>query len=113
MSRDHARGKRIREAIAQKNVTKNQALAAELDVSAAAVSRWQSGGHLSLESACALAERLDVSLDWLLLGRGTIDWHRDDALSPSELQHVMTLRKHTQSVRALIVNLLEEIPARP
>ncbi len=49
MSRNHARGKRIREAIALKNVRKSQALAAELDVSAAAVSRWQSGGPVSLE----------------------------------------------------------------
>ncbi len=85
MSRNHARGKRIREAIALKNVRKSQALAAELDVSAAAVSRWQSGGPVSLESACALAERLDVSLDWLLLGRGTMDLHRYDAVSPAEL----------------------------
>ncbi|KMO34063.1 hypothetical protein VQ03_23965 [Methylobacterium tarhaniae] len=112
MSQDHNRGKRIREAMALNNVRKSQALAAELDVSAAAVSRWQSGGHLSLESACALAQRLDVSLDWLLLGRGTMDWHRYNTLSPAELQHVMTLRKHPQSMRTLIFNLLAEIPAR-
>lgn len=69
MAHDPARGKRIREAISQNKVRKIHALAAELEVSVAAVSRWQNGGHASLESVCSLAEVLDVSLDWLLLGR--------------------------------------------
>ena len=32
---------------------------------------------MSLESAVAFSSVLDVSLDWLLLGRGTIDSHKN------------------------------------
>ncbi|EHS53405.1 helix-turn-helix domain protein [Rhizobium sp. PDO1-076] len=110
MSHDPARGRRVRDAILQRHIHKTLALAAELDVSAAAVSRWQNGGHLSLESACALAELLDVSLDWLLLGRGTIDWHRDNSVSPAEIGWIVGLRARPARIRRLLVELLEAIP---
>lgn len=110
MTYDMARGRRIREAISRGKFRKVHALAAELDVSVAAVSRWQNGGHTSLESACALADLLDVSLDWLLLGRGTMDWHRNSAISPTELQMVLALRNRSAATRSNLVGLVESIP---
>ncbi|EGE60198.1 hypothetical protein RHECNPAF_17000114 [Rhizobium etli CNPAF512] len=110
MTHDMARGKRIREAISRGKFRKVHALAAELDVSVAAVSRWQNGGHTSLESACALADLLDVSLDWLLLGRGTMDWHRNSAISATELQMVLALRNRSAATRSNLVGLVESIP---
>lgn len=109
MTENRARGKRIRNAMAERNFRKTHALAAELDVSAAAVSRWQNGGHVSLQSACALAEKLDVSLDWLLLGRGTIDWHKDNQVSQSELQWILLLRTHPSKIKSLLVDLVRAI----
>lgn len=109
MAHDPARGKRIREAISQHKVRKIHALAAELKVSVAAVSRWQNGGHASLESVCSLAELLDVSLDWLLLGRGTMDWHSDRSMSATELQGILLLRDRSKIFQSRLVSLLEAI----
>lgn len=109
MSEDRARGERIRNAMAARNIKKTHALAAELNVSVAAVSRWQNGGQISLQSACALAEKLDVSLDWLLLGRGTIDWHKNNHISQSELHWILRLRTHPQKIKTLIVDLVRTI----
>ncbi|MGV1836911.1 helix-turn-helix domain-containing protein [Rhizobium rhizogenes] len=110
MAHDPARGRRIRQAISQRKIRKVHALAAELNVSVAAVSRWQNGGHTSLESASALARVLDVSLDWLLLGRGTMDWHRDSTISATELQWVLALRSRPATIRSRLLDLLEAIP---
>lgn len=113
MAHDKARGKRIREAMLQRKMRKVHAVAAELNVSVAAVSRWQNGGHTSLESACAVAKLLDVSLDWLLLGRGTMEWHKDSTISIAELQLVLALRSRSSAVRSCLIRLLEVIPPEP
>ena len=110
MTHDLARGRRIREAISRGKFRKVHALAAELNVSVAAVSRWQNGGHTSLESACALGHLLDVSLDWLLLGRGTMDWHRNSPISTTELQLVLALRDRPAAARSNLMGLVESIP---
>ncbi len=77
------RGERIRHALAARGVRKQQALAAELNVHESAITRWKENAAMSLDSAMALASVLDVSLDWLLLNRGTIDSHKmQDAARP-------------------------------
>ncbi len=53
---------------------------------------------------------LDVSLDWLLLGRGTMDWHRNSAISATELQMVLALRNRSAATRSNLVGLVESIP---
>jgi plasmid maintenance system antidote protein VapI len=73
------RGERIREALGARGVRKQQALAAELKVHESAITRWKENKPISLESAVALGAALDISLDWLLLGRGTMDAHRSSA----------------------------------
>ncbi|QLF69836.1 helix-turn-helix transcriptional regulator [Peteryoungia desertarenae] len=109
MTENKARGQRIRQAMAKRKIGKAHALAAELHVSVAAVSRWQNGGDLSLDNACALAETLDISLDWLLLGRGTLDWHRDNLINPRELEWILALRERPAKIRKLVVELVEVI----
>lgn len=73
------RGERIRHALVERGVHKQQALAAELKVHESAITRWKEGKPISLDNAIAFGAALDVSLDWLLLGRGTIDSHKRDA----------------------------------
>lgn len=51
MTRDLNRGKRIRKAISTSKIVKAYALAAEINVSIAAVSKWQNGGEISLNNA--------------------------------------------------------------
>lgn len=72
-----SRGERIRQALEIRGVKKQQALAAELKVHESAITRWKENASMSLESAVAFSSALDVSLDWLLLGRGTIDSHKN------------------------------------
>lgn len=70
------RGERIRQALIARGVRKQQALAAELNVHESAITRWKENAAMSLDNAIALASVLDISLDWLLLNRGTIDSHK-------------------------------------
>jgi plasmid maintenance system antidote protein VapI len=73
---DHsARGERLRRALAVRQVQKQMTLAAELKVDESAISRWQRGAGLSITHAGRLCEVLDISLDWLILGRGDMDLH--------------------------------------
>ncbi len=62
--------------MAARGVRKQQALAAELNVHESAITRWKEDKEMSLPNAIALGAVLDVSLDWLLLGRGTMDAHK-------------------------------------
>ncbi|MDD7910970.1 helix-turn-helix transcriptional regulator [Pseudovibrio exalbescens] len=58
--------------------TKQLSLASALNVDVSTVSRWLRGGKVSVEHLIALSELLNVSLDWLLLGRGTPTGDRTD-----------------------------------
>ena len=69
-------GLRISEAMARRDMSKLYAVAVALNVTEGAVSRWRSGGKINLENTIALCELLDISSDWLLMGRGTMDMHR-------------------------------------
>ncbi|WP_281029200.1 helix-turn-helix domain-containing protein [Rhizobium deserti] len=59
--------------------SKQMAFASEIGVSESVVSRWQRGNGLSLANTIRVCEVLDISLDWLLLGRGTMEGHRPPA----------------------------------
>lgn len=109
MTEDHTRGHRLREAMKLRKFSKTLALATELNVSVAAISRWQNGGHVSLQSACDIAHRLDISLDWLLMGRGHIDWHREDRLSDEELDLVLRFRALPDRQRSVVNALAEQL----
>ncbi|HEX6374094.1 MAG TPA: helix-turn-helix transcriptional regulator [Allosphingosinicella sp.] len=69
------------------------ALAADLNVDESAISRWRKGGAMSLGSAGRLCEVLDISLDWLVLGRGGIEAHKRFAINPKERELIELLRR--------------------
>jgi transcriptional regulator with XRE-family HTH domain len=71
-----SRGERLQQALEARGIHKQMALAAELGVDGSAISRWQRNAGLSLPHAARLCEVLDISLDWLVLGRGDMDLHR-------------------------------------
>jgi plasmid maintenance system antidote protein VapI len=67
-------------------------LAADLRVHESAISRWRKDGSMTLDNAVRLSEVLDVSLDWLILGRGDMDRHkgqptRTDEAALADLSH--------------------------
>lgn len=68
-------GRRLREALEQRGIHKLYPLALEIGVDESAISRWRSGHTISLANAVRLAVHLDISLDWLLTGRGHLNSH--------------------------------------
>jgi len=61
----------------KRRLQKLYAVSSALKVSESAVSRWKNNGAMTVENVIALCELLDVSIDWLLLGRGHMDMHRE------------------------------------
>ena len=107
------RGERIRIAIQQRGVRKLAALAAEIGVTEGALTRWRQGGPMSLDNGIRFCRVLDVSLDWLAMGRAHPDHHRQhafngdrqrlltalDALPPGTDAYLATLFEHLASGR--------------
>ena len=75
----HGWTERLDHALKLRRVYKLHALAFELGVDESAVSRWRRSRSISLDNAVNLCRVLDVSLDWLVTGRGHILAHRNDA----------------------------------
>jgi transcriptional regulator with XRE-family HTH domain len=86
------RGERLSFALRLRRVPKMTSLAADLGVDESAISRWRKGGAMSLQSARRLSEVLDISLDWLVLGRGEVEGHKAFALNPREREIVQLVR---------------------
>jgi transcriptional regulator with XRE-family HTH domain len=70
------RGERLRLAMDARGVRKQHAFAFQLKVHESAITRWKANRSFSLDNAIAVCAALDISLDWLLLGRGTMDFHK-------------------------------------
>src|ERR1700679_2145925 len=70
------RGERLRLAMDARGVRKQHAFAFQLKVHESAITRWKTNRSFSLDNAIAVCAALDISLDWLLLGRGTMDSHK-------------------------------------
>ena len=88
------RGERLIEAMRVRGMQKQHALAFALGVNESTVTRWKHDGPMSLESAIALCQVLDVSLDWFLVGTGAIDRHPEHltktSLNPHHIQKTET-----------------------
>lgn len=69
------RGERLIEAMEVRGLRKQHALAFTLGVNESTVTRWKRNGPMSLDSAISLCQALDISLDWFLVGYGSIDQH--------------------------------------
>ena len=88
------------------------ALAAELEISPAALSKWAQGHSMSVDHACRLSQLLDVSLDWLLLGRNAPEWLQTDQLSRLELELLQHVRQRPARIMPLLISIVSEIPRR-
>lgn len=92
-----SRAERLNVAIKARGVTKMMSLAADLGVDESAISRWRRGGTMTLQHAAMICKLLDVSMDWLVLGRGEMDLHNTPALGPDELTLVISLRRFPET----------------
>jgi len=86
------RGERIAYAIKEAKVGKLSALAADIGVDESAVCRWRKGGKFNIDNAAAFCEVLDVSMDWIVLGRGNCFQHRRNSTSEMEHDFLLALR---------------------
>ncbi|GAB2186114.1 helix-turn-helix domain-containing protein [Roseibium sp. LAB1] len=109
---DKERGDRLTQAMRSRGHRKAMALAAELNISPAAITKWKQGHAMSIDNACNLANSLDISLDWLLLGRNGPDWLLPSSMSRQELELVEKLRARPARIVKLLLGLLSEVPER-
>ena len=110
---DRERGTRLRQAMVTRGHRKATALAAELDISPAAITKWTQGHAMSVDHACNLAVLLDISLDWLLMGRNGPDWLQPNQLSELELDLIGRLRDRPARISDLLIRLVNEMPKIP
>jgi transcriptional regulator with XRE-family HTH domain len=80
------RGERLRLAMHARGVRKQHAFAFQLKVHESAITRWKTNRSFSLDNAIAVCAALDISLDWLLLGRGTMDSHKASETNIAEVE---------------------------
>lgn len=104
-----SRGERLRQALEARGIHKQMALANELGVDESAISRWQRDSGLSLAHAARLCEVLDISLDWLILGRGNMDLHRPPEIAANAASSIEPLESLPAPVFAAIRNLIRAI----
>jgi transcriptional regulator with XRE-family HTH domain len=109
---DRERGLRLHRAMTLRGHRKMMALAAELHISPAALSKWKKGYSMSIENACRLAELLDVSLDWMLMGRNAPEWMQKDQLGHLELMLLDHLKQRPPHITPMVIAIVSEIPKR-
>lgn len=100
-------GPRICLAMAARGVFKLSVIAVAVGVSESAVSRWRKGEPLTLLNAVRLCDVLDVSLDWLLLGRGSMDSHHSSVFCTTS--HRDLLGKLPPNTRKLLEAFLASL----
>jgi len=81
-----AHGERLREAIRQRGMGKLSVVACAVGVTESAVSRWRNGGMMTVRNVAVVCQALDISADWLVLGRGDMDMHLSGA--PRGFPHI-------------------------
>lgn len=108
-----SRGDRLSHAIKGRGIAKMMILALDLDVHESAISRWRKGGPMSLESAARISEVLDISLDWLVLGRGDMDAHSAESLAAEEFELVQLVRRLRRNALLHLLALLDDLTQSP
>ena len=108
-----SRGERLSQALKGRGITKMLPLAADLQVHESAISRWRKDGSMTLDNAAKLSEALNISLDWLVLGRGHMDGHTLESLRAEEAELLQSLRRLKRGALPLLNGFLDEILSEP
>lgn len=85
------------------------ALAMDLSVHESAISRWRKGGPMSLEHAARISEVLNISLDWLVLGRGEMNPLTQNELAEEEHELLRLARGLKRSAVRRLVSFLQDL----
>lgn len=111
MSKERAR--RLQDALDLRGRRKRYAVACEIGVNPSSLTRWLQGDPISIEHAIRLCLLLDISLDWLLLGRGAPEPTMTQGLTAAEQRLLETCRMLRPEVPELLIGLLEAAKAKP
>jgi AraC-like DNA-binding protein/DNA-binding Xre family transcriptional regulator len=109
-----ARCARLSYAMQHRGPNKLSVLAHDLGVTESVVSRWRGQGNMTdmtVNNVIAVCDVLDVSADWLLLGRGSMEWRvaepgEEDGFEP-------WLRELRPDVRRLMLELVRRPIRQP
>ncbi|HSC76347.1 MAG TPA: helix-turn-helix domain-containing protein [Pseudomonadales bacterium] len=103
--------KRLLEAMHHRGVSITN-LAYALGLSKSSVSEWLRGGGLSMNSLAAIALELNISIDWLLMGKGKMDLFGAVHPTEEEMELVYMLRTVGPSTIDIFFNMITNI-AKP
>lgn len=79
-------GDRLIAAMKSHGINKQYLLADMLCVDQSAVTRWIAGKGMTIAHAIAICEKLNLSMDWLILGSGRM--HRADDKDATDREHM-------------------------
>lgn len=102
----HAIADRIIKSLEYAQVKKVSALALELGVDESAISRWKKTGNISLKNTQKLCAVLDISMDWLILGRGCIQQHKNHSESNSECETISNMTNIEPEIIKSVMGLI-------
>lgn len=108
---DRERGRRLRQAMGARGPQKMMALAADLGITPAALSKWLQGHAMSIDNASRVSNLLGISLDWLLSDDPRATDVTGAKLSGLEKELIEHLRDRPAHVLPLLTRLIREIPA--
>ena len=101
-------GYRLQRAIEGKKIQKSYALAVELGVAESTISRWKQSGPISMRKAIELCDTLEISMDWLFVGRNPHGI--GDAIDPLHSQRLIRqLDTLPPRAAATLVDFLESL----
>lgn len=106
-----SRGKRLSAAMVAKGWAFNCQLAYDLQVTESSLSRWRSGGPMSVAKAIELAKHLGTSVHWLVTGQDWVD-QAPSAVSPRLAGVVELFSKLSPSDRQIVIALNRAIVER-
>jgi transcriptional regulator with XRE-family HTH domain len=102
-------GMRLQHALRRRRIRKLHALAVEIGVDQSAISRWRKGLPIALTNAVSLCRALDISLDWLVTGRGVMEAHHVSSASSFDLAADLLFGNLTTSVAAALRQMLHTL----
>ncbi|WP_082120905.1 helix-turn-helix domain-containing protein [Dyella japonica] len=109
---EETRGSRLRTAMRARGLTKLSAMAAAVGVTESAISRWCHDGAMTIDNVVVVCGVLEISIDWLLLGRGEMEQHQVDtvAFHPLIARAVARMKPHVREHLSRFLSTVQEDP---
>lgn len=101
--------RRLDVALRARHVGKMYALAVALGIDESALSRWRRGKSMSIDNLLRLTRHLNVSVDWLLTGAGSMDGPERDPASSWQCEMIADLATLDPETRGCLGDLTRNL----